>query len=170
MPLKLEKPDFFIKKALEQAKIAFQQNEAPIGAVIVKENQIISQAFNLREKQNNPLGHAEILAIYKASQKLNSWRLKDCSIYVNLEPCLMCIGAILQARISELVYACSDPKTGFSSFYQLEKHPLWKSKLKIRSGVCAEESSQLLKSFFQKLRPNKIRSQKVKPAKPNILT
>ena len=152
MPLQFKNQDFFMQKALEQAKKAFQKEEAPVGAVIVRENQILSQSFNLREKQNNPLGHAEISAIYKASQKLNSWRLENCSIYVSLEPCLMCVGAILQARISELLYACADLKTGFSSRYQLEKHPLWNSNLKIRSGICEQESSQLLKNFFQKLR------------------
>jgi len=141
-----------MKKALEQAKKAFKQKEVPVGAIIVKNNRIISQAFNLREKQNSPIGHAEILAIDQASQKLNSWRLENCSIYVSLEPCLMCLGAILQARISKLIYASSDIKTGFSSYYQLDKEKTVKNKLKITSSIYEDESSKLLKLFFKKLR------------------
>ena len=149
-----QKKAFFMKKAIEQAKKAFQVGEAPVGAVIVQEGQIISQAFNLREKNNNPLGHAENLVISKASRKLNSWRLENCSIYVSLEPCLMCFGAILQARISSLVYACPDPKTGFSSYYGLDKLKKWnKKRLDIQfHPLFEQESSSLLKDFFQRLR------------------
>ncbi|MBC6415133.1 MAG: nucleoside deaminase [Bdellovibrionales bacterium] len=150
--MQIKNHNFFMKKALEQAKKAFKQKEVPVGAIIVKNNRIISQAFNLREKQNSPIGHAEILAIDQASQKLNSWRLENCSIYVSLEPCLMCLGAILQARISKLIYASSDIKTGFSSYYQLDKEKTVKNKLKITSSIYEDESSKLLKLFFKKLR------------------
>ena len=95
--------DFFMNVALEEAQKAFRIAEVPVGAVIVKENKLLSRSHNLREKDKNPLGHAEILAIREASRKLNSWRLEDCQIYVSLEPCLMCIGAIIQARISHLI-------------------------------------------------------------------
>ena len=146
------KHDFFMKLALKSARKAFQKKEVPVGAVLVKNNTVISQAYNLKESRNDPIGHAEILAIKKASQKLNSWRLEDCQLYVSLEPCLMCIGAIIQSRISELIYACSDPKMGFSSYYQLDKKTSWKHKIKISPAVCSEESSLLLKEFFKQLR------------------
>ena len=144
--------DFFMKLALESAKKAFKKEEAPIGAILVKNKTIISKAYNLRESENDPVGHAEILAIKKASQKLQSWRLENCQLYVSLEPCLMCIGAIIQARISELIYACPDLKMGFSSYYQLDKQSYWKHKIKINSGICSKESSLLLKKFFKQLR------------------
>ena len=144
--------DFFMNLALKSAKRAFKKAEVPVGAVLVKNRLVISQAHNLRESKKNPIGHAEILAIKKASKKLNSWRLEDCQLYVSLEPCLMCIGAILQARISELIYACPDPKAGFSSYYHLDKQTFWKHKLKISSGFCSKESSLLLKHFFKQLR------------------
>ncbi|MCZ0931776.1 MAG: nucleoside deaminase [Oligoflexia bacterium] len=144
--------DFFMNLAIKSAKEAFKKKEAPVGAVLVKNETVISQAYNLRESHNNPVGHAEILVIKKASQKLHSWRLEDCRLYVSLEPCLMCIGAIIQARISELIYACSDFKTGFSSYYRLDKQTSWKHKIKIISGVCSKESSLLLKEFFKQLR------------------
>ena len=138
--------------ALEEAQKAFQIDEVPVGAVIVKEDRVLSRSHNLREKENNPLGHAELLSIKMASEKLNSWRLENCRLYVSLEPCLMCIGAILQARISHLIYACPDPKGGFSSYYDLAKQDFLRHKIKISSGVCSYESSLLLKKFFKELR------------------
>ena len=103
----------FMNLALEEAQKAFHIAEIPVGAVIAKGDELLSRTHNLREKDENPLGHAELLAIKEASKKLNSWRLKDCRLYVSLEPCLMCIGAIVQARISHLIYACPDSKGGF---------------------------------------------------------
>ena len=138
--------------ALKEARKAFKKEEAPVGAVLVRSKTVISQAYNLRESGNNPVGHAEILAIKKASQKLQSWRLESCQLYVSLEPCLMCIGAIIQSRISELIYACPDFKMGFSSYYQLDRQTSWKHKIKISSGVCSKKSSLLLKDFFKQLR------------------
>lgn len=146
------KDDFFMSLALEEAKKAFEKQEVPVGAVIAQEGRVLSQSHNFREGQQNPLGHAELLAIEKASKELNSWRLEGCKIYVTLEPCLMCIGAILQARLSHLIYASSDPKAGFSSKYALDNQRTWTHKLKITSGFCSDESSKLLKQFFQKLR------------------
>lgn len=151
---------FFMEQALKQAQKAFQLKEVPVGAVIVRGDKKLSQAHNTRESQQDPLGHAELLAIRKASQKLGSWRLEGCKIYVSLEPCLMCMGAILQARISQLIYACPEPKAGFSSYYDLNSlnsseqtaPPPWTKKINIRSGVRAEESSLLLKKFFKNLR------------------
>lgn len=144
--------DFFMNLVLKEAQKAFQREEVPVGAVVVKKDKLLSQCHNLRETDNNPLGHAELLAIKSASEKLNSWRLEDCQLYVSLEPCLMCMGAIIQSRISELIYACPDPKGGFSSHYGLDKHSSWTHKIKIRSGVGFKESSQLLKQFFKELR------------------
>ena len=142
----------FMKKALDQAKIALKKQEVPVGAVIVKKGAVISQAFNLRESLRDPLAHAEIQAIQKASLKLKSWRLEGCEIYVSLEPCLMCMGAILQARLSRLVYSASDPKAGFSSYYQLDQQSHWKHKIQIHPSLLKEESSHLLKLFFKNLR------------------
>ena len=141
--------------ALKEARKAFQAGEVPVGAVVVKGNELLSQSHNLRESDNNPIGHAELLAIKSASENLNSWRLEDCRLYVSLEPCLMCIGAIIQSRISDLIYACPDPKGGFSSYYGLDKHNSWTHKIKIRSGIGSDESSQLLKKFFKELRDSK---------------
>lgn len=144
--------EFFMSLALEEAKKALKKKEVPVGAVLVKNECLISQAHNLRESENNPIGHAEILAIKTASQKLQSWRLTDCRLYVSLEPCLMCLGAVIQARISQLIYACPDLKAGFSSYYQLDKQSSWKHKIKIVSGLYSKESSVLLKKFFTQLR------------------
>ena len=143
---------FFMNLALEEAKKAFKIAEVPVGAVIVKGNEVLSRTYNLREKNNNSLGHAELLAIEEASKKLNSWRLENCKLYVSLEPCLMCIGAIIQARISHLIYACPDSREGFSSYYSLDKTKFWKHKIKINSGFYCHESSLLLKRFFKELR------------------
>ena len=138
--------------ALEEARKAFQKAEVPVGAVVAKGDKLISRARNLREKNQDLLAHAEILAIKQAGKKLGSWRLEACRLYVSLEPCLMCMGAIIQSRLSHLIYACSDPKGGFSSYYNLDKTGFWTHKINIQKGVAAEESSQLLKEFFQKLR------------------
>ena len=142
----------FMKQALNQAQKALKKQEVPVGAIIVKNEAVISKAFNLRESLTDTLGHAEIQAIQKASSKLKSWRLEGCDIYVTLEPCLMCLGAILQARLSKLIYSAFDPKAGFSSYYQLDKQAQWKHKIQIHHSVLKEESSLLLKLFFQKLR------------------
>ena len=112
----------------------------------------MARAGNFKEKNHNPLGHAELIAIQEACRKLKSWRLENCEIYVSLEPCLMCLGAILQTRMEHLIYACPDPKTGFHSRYNLTSSQNWRHKLKITSHVRAGESHQLLRSFFQTLR------------------
>ena len=148
----MKKDDFFMSLALKKAQKAFQMEEVPVGAVVARGDKLLSQCHNLRETTHNPIGHAELLAIKSASEKLNSWRLEDCRLYVSLEPCLMCIGAIIQSRISELIYSCPDSKEGFSSYYGLDKHNSWTHKIKIRSGIGSDESSQLLKKFFKELR------------------
>lgn len=144
--------NFFMKIALKEASSAGHKGEIPIGAVIVQGATILSQSGNSKEQDNNPMGHAEMLAIRSASRKLHSWRLNNCTLYTSLEPCLMCMGAIIQARIPHLIYACPDPKGGFSSFYSMNKHTTPLNKIKIESGPCAQESSLLLQTFFKNLR------------------
>lgn len=148
----MEQDIFYMNQALNLAQKAFEKKEVPVGALIVKEGQILAEAFNQRENQQNPLGHAELIALQQASQKISSWRLEKCTLYVTLEPCLMCLGAILQSRISRLVYGCKDFKTGFDSFYQLTKYPQWNSKLKLASGLQKEKCSEILSQFFKTLR------------------
>ena len=144
----------FMKEALEEARLAFKKNEVPVGAVLVRDNKILARAHNLRQKSKDPLSHAEVLVIKEASKKEHSWRLEDTTLYVSLEPCLMCVGALLQARVKRLVYAVKDEKLGFSSFYGLDKLPSWRHKLEIRELNCelSLESSSLLKEFFKGLR------------------
>ncbi len=143
---------FYMNQALNLAQKAFEKKEVPVGALILKKGDVLAEAFNKKESQQNPLGHAELEALKQASEKLSSWRLEGCTLYVTLEPCLMCIGAILQSRISHLVYGCKDSKGGFDSFYQLTKSSSWNHKLKITSGIQDKPCSKILQKFFQELR------------------
>lgn len=145
--------EIFMNEALKQAKRAYYYDDVPIGAVIVKNDRIISKAYNKKEKNNIVTEHAEILAINKACKKLNNWRLNDCTIYITLEPCLMCIGAILQSRIGRIVYGASNGNFGFTNAIsenldQFEK----KYNLEITSGLYADKSRFLLQQFFQEKR------------------
>ena len=143
----------FMQKALQLAKQAKQQGEVPVGAVLVHNYQVIAVAFNQKEQKKQATAHAEILAIQEAEQKLNRWRLNDCELYVTLEPCVMCAGAIISARIRRLIYACKDPKAGaVCSLYQLTQDPRLNHQVLVTEGLLAEESSALLKSFFQERR------------------
>lgn len=145
--------EFFMKKAIEQACNALDLDEVPVGAVIVKENQIISFGHNLKETSKDPTDHAEILAIRMASQVLGGWRLSDCDMYVTLEPCAMCCGAIIQARIRKLYIGAMDPKGGAAgSKLNLLKDYGFNHKCEIESGLLEEECSQLLKRFFKSKR------------------
>lgn len=141
--------------ALKEAEKAFKKNEVPVGCVIVKDDKVIARAHNLRQTKKSVLGHAEILAIEKASKKLNSWILEDCTIYVTLEPCPMCAGTILQSRIKKLVFATNEPKFGAcgSVINLFEKK--FNHEVEVIPNVLQEESSKLLKNFFQILRQNK---------------
>lgn len=143
----------FMKEALKLAQQAEKQGEVPVGAVIVQKNKLIAKAFNQKESVQKAFAHAEILAIEKASLKLKSWRLLDCTLYVTLEPCLMCAGALVAARLNRLVYACKDPKAGaVHSLYQITEDPRLNHQVEIHAGVLEEESSNLLKEFFRKKR------------------
>ena len=141
--------------ALKEAEKAFKKNEVPVGCVIVKDDKVIAKAHNLRQTKKSVLGHAEILAIEKASKKLNSWILEDCTIYVTLEPCPMCAGTILQSRIKRLVFAANEPKFGAcgSVINLFEKK--FNHEVEVIPNVLQEESAKLLKNFFQILRQNK---------------
>ena len=143
---------FYMKEAIKRAKAAYKDWETPIGAVVVKDGEIIATGRNFREKRKNALCHAEIIAINRACKKLGCWRLNDCDLYVTLEPCAMCAGAIINARIKRVVYGASDSKAGsFGSLVDLSELP-YNHKPQIVSGVMEEECSELLSSFFKELR------------------
>lgn len=139
--------------ALEAAKVAQANGDVPIGAVIVYQNQIIGKAYNQRQQLQDPTAHAEIIAITQAAAFLESWRLHDCTMYVTLEPCPMCAGALVLARMDRLVYGCDDPKTGaVKSLYNIVQDERLNHRLEVASGVLAEECSRLLQEFFQRRR------------------
>lgn len=141
---------YFLKKALAQAQKAYAQKEVPIGAILVLKNRIISEGFNLRETLYDPTSHAEIIALQKASQKLKSWRLEGTTLYVTCEPCLMCAGALLQARIERLVCGCADPKAGaVFSLYQTLQDSRLNHQIIVQGGVLEEECRALLQKFFK---------------------
>ena len=143
--------EIFMKEAIKEAKKAYKKKEVPIGAVIVYRNKIISRGYNLREKKKNALLHAEIIAINKACRKLKSWRLSECDLYVTVEPCSMCAGAILQSRIGRIVYGTEDIKGGaLGSSYNLFEQKNINHIPEIESGVLKEECSQIIKDFFKK--------------------
>ena len=152
----MEKIIKYMKEALKEAKKAELIDEVPIGCVIVKNDKIIARGHNQRETKQSPIGHAEIVAINKAAKKLNSWRLEGCDIYVTLEPCIMCSGAIIQSRINKVYYGASDPKGGAlgSSINVLEAsninhHP------EVISGVLKEECSSIITNYFKAKRQSK---------------
>ncbi len=142
----------FMLKALENARKAYLAGDVPVGAVIVKDGEIISEAYNERESASRAIAHAEILAIERACEKLGRWRLSDCEMYVTLEPCPMCAGAILNARIGRVCFALKDANAGaLGSVLNLNSYPLL-HKVKAESGLCEEESRELLSSFFKERR------------------
>lgn len=146
----------FMKEALKEAKKAYTKKEIPVGAVIVYQDKIIARAHNTRVSEKQVFTHAEVKAINKACKKMGSWILEDCTIYVTLEPCLMCTGALLQSRIKRLVYATCEPKHGvIESIDKVLDNPKFNHQISITSGVLQEESSTLLKNFFRELRQNK---------------
>lgn len=144
----------FMRLAIEQARIAGRMGEVPIGAVITDgEDKVISSGYNLREAGNDPTGHAEIIAIKKAGEALGSWRLEGSVLYVTIEPCLMCMGAIILARIKRLVFGARDPKAGaVFSVYEIGNDRRLNHTVEATEGICAGECSALLKDFFKTLR------------------
>lgn len=144
----------FMRLAIEQARIAGRMGEVPIGAVITDgEGRVISSGYNLREAGNDPTGHAEIIAIKKAGEALGSWRLEGSVLYVTIEPCLMCMGAIILARIKRLVFGARDPKAGaVFSVYEIGNDRRLNHTVEVTEGICAGECSALLTDFFKTLR------------------
>ena len=142
-----------MKEALKEAKKAYKKEEVPVGAVIVKDGKIIARAHNIKETKKNAVGHAEILAIQKACKKLNAWRLIDCEMYVTLEPCPMCAGALINSRIKKIYVGTDDPKTGAcgSVLNLLEDYP-FNHKIEIEKYILKDECEGLLKDFFKFLR------------------
>lgn len=142
----------FMKVALKEAKKAYRKKEVPIGAVIVRDNKIIAKGHNLREKTNLATGHAEIIAIQRANKKLKSWRLDSCTLYVTIEPCPMCAGAIIQSRIKEVVYGATDSKSGsHSSIINLFDLP-YNHNVNVENGIMEKECSEIVSSFFKEIR------------------
>lgn len=146
--------EYYMNEAIKEASVCTY--EVPVGAIIVHEGNIIGRGHNLIETTNDPTSHAEIIAIRQASSYLNSWRLIDCTIYVTLEPCPMCAGAIINSRIKRLVIGALDEKRGCcGSVEDLVRHPRFNHRLDLTIGVLEEESSKLLKDFFKQLREDK---------------
>lgn len=151
----MEEKTFFMKKALKEAEKAYYKGEVPVGAVIVKDGKIISRGHNLKEIKKDTTKHAEIIAIEKASKKIDAWRLEDCDIYVTMEPCPMCMGAIINSRIRKIYYGIPDLKAGACgsvidlTIYKFNHIPTYEK------NVLGEESKELLQRFFRELRANK---------------
>lgn len=145
--------EFYMKEAIEEAKKAEAMNEVPIGAVIVYNNEIIARGYNQRETTQRSDSHAEMMAIQLANEKLGSWRLEKCTLYVTLEPCPMCAGAIIQSRIPRVVYGASDPKAGCAgTLMNLLNESRFNHQAEVVSDVLKNECAELLTNFFKKLR------------------
>lgn len=145
--------EYFMNEALKEAKKAYKKGEVPIGAVVVYRNKIISKGYNLRESKKNSLMHAEIIAINKACKKLKSWRLDECDLYVTLEPCPMCAGAIIQSRIKNIFYGAKEPKSGCDvSKVSLFKNGLFNHNVNVGENLMESECGQILKDFFKERR------------------
>ncbi|MBQ4258663.1 MAG: tRNA adenosine(34) deaminase TadA [Lachnospiraceae bacterium] len=143
----------YMKEALKQAKKAYALGEVPIGCVIVYQDKIIGRGYNRRNTDKNTLAHAEITAINKASKKIGDWRLEECTLYVTLEPCQMCAGAIVQARIPQVVMGCMNPKAGCAgSVLNILEMPQFNHQVDVTRGVLEQECSKMLKLFFTELR------------------
>lgn len=143
----------YMRAALKQAQKALTLGEVPIGCVIVFEGRIIGRGYNRRNTDKNTLSHAEITAINKASRKIGDWRLEGCTLYVTLEPCQMCAGAIVQARIPEVVMGCMNPKAGCGgSILNILEMPRFNHQVRVSRGILEQECSEMLKNFFAELR------------------
>ena len=148
----MDKHKVFMDAAIKMARKAAVKDEVPIGTIIVRDGKIIAKAYNMRETRRDPLGHAELIAIRKAAKKLGGWRLSGCTLYVTLEPCPMCAGAIINARIDKVVFGAYDPKAGaFGSLYDLSEGKL-NHKPYIIGGVQEDQCAALLKDFFRNKR------------------
>lgn len=143
----------YMKIALQEAKKAYDNNEVPIGCVIVYNDEIIGRGANMRVTDKNVLSHAEIIAINEACEFMGDWRLEDCTLYVTVEPCPMCAGAIVQARIKKVVFGAENPKAGCAgSIVNLLQNDSFNHQVEIEKGVCADECATLMKDFFKRFR------------------
>ena len=153
--------EYYMHQAYIEALKAFEANETPIGCIIVYNENIVGRAHNIRNMTKNVLRHAEILAIDQACEALGDWRLEGCSLYVTLEPCAMCAGAIIQARIDEVVYGARNPKAGCAgSVMDILSEPRFNHQARVISGVMEEETSRLMSDFFGRFRASKLRESK----------
>ncbi|WP_455661206.1 tRNA adenosine(34) deaminase TadA [Pradoshia sp.] len=152
----------FMQSAIEQARLALEKKEVPIGAVIVKDGEIIAAAHNLRETNQNATAHAEVLAINEACEKLGTWRLEGTTLYVTLEPCPMCAGALIMSRVDRVVYGARDPKGGCAgTFMNLLEDERFNHQCEVVSGICEEACGAMLTSFFKDLRERKKRAKRL---------
>ncbi len=143
----------WMRIALDEAKLALAEGELPVGCAIVRDGELLAAAHNARERTNDPTAHAEIVAIRRATEALGSWRLESCELYVTLEPCPMCAGAISQARLSRLVYGARDPQYGCAgSVYRIPEDPAFNHFCRSDGGVLADECQALLREFFDRRR------------------
>ena len=144
-----------MRLALKEAELAFLEGEVPVGAVLVKENRIIATAYNTKESKIDPTAHAELIVLRKGSSAIGNWRLTDTTLYVTKEPCVMCAGAMVNARLGRLVYGCNDQRHGaVVSRYQIVSDPLLNHQIEVISGVLENNCADILKRFFVKLREN----------------
>ena len=144
---------YFMDRALKQAQLAYKKGEVPVGAVVVKDGEIISRGYNLRENTNDPTAHAELIAMKKASKKLDSWRLTGCTLYVTLEPCPMCSGVIVNSRIDRVVFGAYDQKAGCcTTLYHLCNDERFNHRAEILGGVNEEKCAKILSDFFKEKR------------------
>jgi tRNA(adenine34) deaminase len=156
LDLTFDTDERFMAAAIDQAYIAEENGDVPIGCVIVHEGQVIAKAYNQREQLTDPTAHAEIIALTQAAEYLGSWRLHGCTIYVTLEPCPMCAGALVLSRIDRLVYGCADPKTGScGSIYNIVEDQRLNHMVNVTSGTLGEKCSQQLSGFFKQRRKEK---------------
>lgn len=152
----MNQDDYWMQEALKEAGKALRKQEVPVGAVVVHQGQIIARAHNLKESMKTPLGHAEVIALHRASQKLGAWRLSDCTLYVTLEPCLMCAGVLYQARIGRVVFGTKDPKAGaLGSVYSIHLDQRLNHRYEAFDGPLQHECSLILKDFFKSMRMKK---------------
>lgn len=150
------KKEKFMKEAIKQAKKAYDKEEIPVGAVIVKDGKIIARGYNKKEEKKDTTQHAEIIAIQKASRKISAWRLQDCEMYVTLEPCAMCTGALIQARLKRVYIGTMDPKTGAcGSVLNLLEDYKFNHKVEVETNIMQKECEKILKDFFKYLRSKK---------------
>jgi len=146
----------FMRQAMAEAEAAARIGEVPVGALVVKDGVVIGRGYNLRETSNDPTTHAEMIAIRQTASSIGHWRLLDCTLYVTLEPCVMCMGAIILARIPRLVFGCRDPRVGaVGSIYDFSQDDRFNHKVEVSEGVLGEECSAQISGFFQELRARK---------------